>query len=220
MSPRKKSWRRYLPHLTGVLVVVLVALGLVHFVKSMLKPLPQQKKMVREFTLIAPPPPPPQEIVKLPEPEVEEEVQLDDPQPLEEDMPDPMADDAPMGEDLALDAEGVAGGDSFGLLARKGGRDLIGSSGSLYTWYATTIQADILGYLSEDTEFRKREYSVKVQLWVDQTGRIKRTRLRSSTGDKALDKQLLSALEKMEGFSEKPPEDLPQPINIQVTSRI
>jgi protein TonB len=220
MSPRKKSWRRYIPHLIGVGIVLLVGIGLITFVKNMLEPLPVQKKVVREVTLIAPPPPPPPKVEEIPEPEIEEEVQIDEPEPLQEEVPDPMADDAPIGEDLALDADGVAGTDAFGLLAKRGGRDLISSGGSLFSWYASSIQADILDYLSENTEIRKREYSVRIQLWVDRSGRLQKTRLKESTGDEVLDKQLLSALNGIDSFSEKPPEDLPQPINIRVTSRI
>jgi protein TonB len=220
MKPRKKSWLRYIPLFIGVMVVGAVGVGLVLFVQSMMQPAPAQKKMIRTVTLVQPPPPPPPpKVEKPPEPEIEEEVEIDEPEVMDE-MPEDIADDTPVGEDLALDAEGVAGGDVFGLLAKKGGRDLIGSGGGLHAWYANTIQSDILDYLSENTEIRKRQYTVKVKLWVDKAGRIRRSKMLGSTGDRELDKQLKAALDEMKRFSEAPPEDLPQPIYLKVTSRI
>jgi TonB family protein len=220
MSNTRKRLSRYTPHFIGLGVVLAVAYGLVLFVANMMEPIPVQKKIVREVTLIAPPPPPPpKQIEEPPEPEIEE-VEIDEPEPLPEEMPDPIADDTPVGEDLALDADGVAGGDAFGLLAKRGGRDLINSSSGIFSWYASSVQADILELLSENTEIRKREYSVRIQLWVDSAGRLTETRLKESTGDRALDKMLITALRKIETFSESPPKDLPQPINVRVTSRI
>jgi outer membrane biosynthesis protein TonB len=219
MSSSISKTKKYLPHLLGVIVVVSVGIGLVAFVKSMLTPLPEQKKMIRQVTLIQPPPPPPK-LDKPPEPEIEEEVEIEEPEPIEDEIPEPLADEAPLGEDLALDADGVAGSDAFNLLAKKGGRDLISSTGSVYGWYASSIQSDILDFLSEDTEIRKREYSINIQLWIDRAGKIRKSKLNGTTGDKLLDKSLLMALKSIKRFSEKPPDNLPQPINIQIRSRI
>ncbi|MDT8383292.1 MAG: energy transducer TonB [Gammaproteobacteria bacterium] len=216
----KKSWKRYAPGIIGGLLVTLVAVSLVMFVKNMLDKPVSTKKMVQQITLIQPPPPPPK-LENPPEPEIKEEVEVPEPEITPEDMPDPMADDAPMGEDLALDAEGVAGGDSFGLLGRKGGRDLIGSGGhDPFAWYATSIQGDILDFLSEDADIRKLQYSIKVSLWLDTSGKIKRTKLLDSTGDRKMDERLKMALGRLEQLREKPPVGLPQPVNLLITSKI
>ena len=215
----KSFWLRNAPIIIGVFSVVVVAVGLIIFVKSMLVTPPPGKKMVQQITLIQPPPPP--KIEKPPEPEVKEEVKLNEPEPTPEDAPDPTADDTPMGDDLALDADGVAGGDVFGLLGKKGGHDLIGSGGeSPFAWYAASIQSDIVDYLSDHTDIRKKRYSVKVRLWIDNSGRIKRSELLTSTGDKQMDITLAMALKKMKPLRDKPPQDLPQPVNLQITSRI
>lgn len=215
---RKNDFKRFAPVVAGGLVVVLVGAGLIAFVKSMLETPPQTKKMVQQITLIQPPPPP--KIEKPPEPEIKEEVKLDEPEPVPDEAPDPMADDTPMGEDLALDAEGVAGGDAFGLLGKKGGRDLIGSNGSAFAWYASSVQSDILDYLSEVNDVRKQRYSVGVWLWLDDGGGIRRVELKGTTGDKSIDASLKTALAGIDRVREKPPDGLPQPIRIRITSRI
>lgn len=214
----KNIWIRKAPVILSGLLVSVVGAGLIFFVQSMLEKPPQGKKMVQQFTLIKLPPPP--KIEKPPEPEIKEEVKLDEPEPTPEDAPDPLADDAPVGADLALDADGVAGGDSFGLLGKKGGRDLIGSGGNdPFAWYALSIQGDLVDFLSEDPNLRKLEYSIKVSLWLDMTGKVKRTKLLSSTGDREMDKLLSHALVKIAQFRDEPPAGLPQPVNLLITSR-
>ena len=45
---------------------------------------------------------------------------------------------------LGVDAEGSAGGDAFGLAARRGGADLIGGTGSApYAWYTNRMRDEI-----------------------------------------------------------------------------
>jgi len=216
----KKNWKRYAPNIIGGLLVTLVAIGLIAFVQNMLNKPVSTKKMVQQITLIQPPPPPPK-IEKPPEPEIKEEVNVPEPEDTPEEMPDPMADDTPLGDDLALDAEGVAGGDAFGLLGKKGGRDLIGSGASNpFAWYAASIQGDILDFLSEDTDIRKLQYSIRVSLWLDKSGKVKRAKLLGSTGDRKMDKRLKLALGKLEQLHDKPPDGLPQPVNLLITSKI
>jgi len=214
----KNTWLRNAPVIIGELVVVAVGVALIVFVKSMMVAPPPTKKMVQQISLIQPPPPP--KVEKPPEPEIKEEVKLDEPEPTPDEAPDPMADDAPMGEDLALDADGVAGGDAFGLLGKKGGRDLIGSSGGAFAWYASAIQSDIQDFLSDQGEVRKKRYSVVVRLWIDNSGGIRRFELQDSTGDKTMDDSLKTALAGIDRLREKPPDDLPQPVRIRITSRI
>src|SRR5512134_2417325 len=83
------------------------------------KPAPA-KMVVQEVKILrAPPPPPPEE----PPPPPPEEVDVPEPEP----QPEPTPSDEPPPGELGLDAEGAAGSDGFGLAARPGGRDLVGS---------------------------------------------------------------------------------------------
>jgi protein TonB len=216
---KKNIWLRRAPILIAGVVVIGVTVSLIAFVKSMMVAPPPSKKMVQQISLIQPPPPP--KVEKPPEPEIKEEVKLEEPEPTPEEAPDPMADDAPMGDDLALDAEGVAGMDGFGLLAKKGGRDFIGvNGGGVYAWYASAVNSDVLDYLSEVNEVRKQRYAVDVWLWVDGNGAIHRFELKGSTGNHALDASLKTALAALDRLREKPPDGLPQPVRIRITSRL
>src|SRR5262245_1063784 len=71
--------------------------------------------------IVRPPPPPPSE--PPPPPPPEEKIQ----EVLQQDTPEPAPSDDAAPEQLGLDAEGTAGGDAFGLAARRGGSDLVGT---------------------------------------------------------------------------------------------
>src|SRR5262249_32779612 len=132
-----------------------------------------QKKVVQEIHVIRPPPPPPEE--PPPPPPPEEKVDVPEP----EQPPDP-TEAPPPGEQLGVDAEGAAGADGFGLAARPGGRELLGSGGSAYAWYAGLLKNEILGHLQDDVEARKGSYSVLIRVWVRNDGVIERVKLMQS----------------------------------------
>jgi len=146
-----------------------------------------------------------------------EEVETpDEPEPAPEDIADS---EAPPADDLGLDAEGVAGSDGFGLQARKGGRGLIGGGGSRFGWYAGILKNDIHAALSKVDEVRKDRYSVVLRIWVAADGRVDRSEIVRGTGNDELDATLEAALQRELRLSEAPPQDMPQPIKIRITSR-
>lgn len=205
---------RYLPATVLVVVVLGLAGGAFALVRGFLQggggaP----KKVVQEIQIIRPPPPPDLP-PPPPPPPPEEEVDIPEPEP------DPVAnDDAAPAEQLGLDAEGGAGGDSFGLLGRKGGRDLLGSGGSAFSWYAGLLKSEILDQLSEVHAARSGAYSVVVKVWVRSDGSIERIRLAQSTGDRERDSAIESALARMDRISQGPPADMPQPVSLKIVSR-
>jgi protein TonB len=172
------------------------------------------KKVVQEIRIIRPPPPdtPP----PPPPPPPEEEVDV--PEPQDEPEPTP-SDEPPPSQILGLDAEGTAGGDGFGLAARKGGRDLLASGSGAYTWYAGLIKNEILDKLSEERQARSGSYSVLVRVWVRADGTIERIKLAQSTGDRERDKAIESALSNIDRVSQGPPASMPQPISLRIVSR-
>ena len=221
MTIQKSHWLRYLPRLIAGGVLLSVTLGMVIFVRHMLSgDVPHGKKTVQQITLLQPPPPPPPPPKieeKPPEPEVKEEVKQEPPEPQEQDA----ADEPPPGADLGLDAEGGAGGDAFGLVGKKGGRDLIGGGGgSRFGWYSTIVQRDILDLLGDVARVRSQRYSVMVKLWINAEGRVTRAELLSSSGNKEVDHSLTTALADLHQLSERPPDDLPQPVKLRITSRL
>src|SRR5882762_6880328 len=65
-------------------------------------------------------------------------------EPLPQDEPPPSPDNTPAPTpQLGLDAEGSAGGDSFGLAARQGGSDITGTGGAVFAWYTGKLKTAI-----------------------------------------------------------------------------
>ncbi len=151
-------------------------------------------------------------------PEEEEVVELEEPDPGPDSAPQDMA---PM-DALGLDATGVAGGDAFGLLARRGGRDLLASGGDSCAWYETVLNAELGEYLlpllNSRSGLRRDAYSVVLRLWLDADGRVDRYRV-SSTGNTELDFEIDAALAEFEAVDTPPPADLPQPVRIRLSCR-
>lgn len=206
---------RFLPLFALGLAVIVATAGLVWLMRSVLSGTPApQKQLVQEVRIIRPPPPP--ETEPPPPPPPEEEVDVPEP----ESQPDPTpSDEPPPGEQLGLDAEGTAGGDGFGLVGRKGGRDLLASGGSAYAWYADLVKGEILSRLEDETVARRGSYSVVVRVWLSSDGTIERYRLAQSTGDPQRDRAIEQALGRVGRISRAPPPDLPQPVNLRIISR-
>lgn len=196
----------------GVLVLVLTGAAAALIERMSGTAAPQQPR-VQQISVVLPPPPPPPQIE---EPPPEEEMTIEEPE-LE-----PMADDSssePPGDALGLDADGVAGTDGFGLQARKGGRSLLGGADP-YAWYAGVLQRELQTVLSNDERIRGLgEYAVVVSIHLSEDGRIRDSQLLSGSNNPALDAALRNALSAGVRLSQEPPEDLPQPIRLRISSR-
>ena len=175
-------WKKRLPKLFGLTFVLLVAVGVILLINNFMESKPNAvKNKVQQITLVKPPPPPPPppKIERPPEQKIEQELDIPEPESMEE-IPDAM-DEPPAGELLGLDADGAAGADSFGLIGRKGGRGLLGGAGDPVVMYASQIQRLIEDALTESDELRKTSYSVVVKIWVDDSGNIYKVKLDTST---------------------------------------
>ncbi len=209
------SLRGYLP-VIAISLAVIAFVGVVAWliVSSMGDSGQPTKKLIQQVQIIRPPPTPE---TPPPPPEPEE---VDVPEPEEPEPEVAEADEPPAGDQLGLDAEGVAGGDGFGLLGRKGGRDLLGTSGDQYKWYGQILKNDLIDRLAEIRDIRRDRYSVVVRLWLAADGRIERFSVVTSTGDDQLDRDLVVALKSLDRVSEVPPAGLPQPVRLRIVSRI
>jgi protein TonB len=214
VAHKKHPVLKHLPAAIGVLLVLGVVLGLVKMVKGLQDKDEKPAREVPQIVQIVRPPPPPE---APPPPPPEEEVE----EPLPQDTPEPEpADEAPPGAELGLDAEGVAGGDAFGLAARKGGSDIIGGGGgAAFAWYTGLIKDGILDALSEDERVRKGNYKLTVRVWLAQDGRVERIALVDSTGNAQLDAAVEQALGRMRRVREAPPLEMPQPVTLRIVSR-
>jgi len=214
MTKSKAQRRRYLVVIALGLVVSGLGAGAVALVRGFLNSAPPpNKKVVQEIHVIRPPPPPP-DLPPPPPPPPDEKV-IPDPQ-----KPDPTpSDEPPPSAQLGLDAEGGAGGDAFGLVGHKGGRDLLASGGSAYAWYTQMLTNEIQEQLSTEKKARHGKYSVTVRVWVRDDGTIDRVRLMQSSGDLERDHAIETALEKIPRLSQAPPADMPEPISLRIVSR-
>jgi TonB family protein len=200
------------------LVVTLAGGGVYWMVRSFLNSAPHPaKQVVQEIHVIRPPPPPP-DTPPPPPPPPEEKVEVHENQP----EPDPTpSNEPPPSEQLGLDAEGGAGGDAFGLVGNKGGRDLLaGPGGSAFRWYESVIKSEILERLQDDKDARKGAYSAKVNIWLRQDGTVERVSLVESSGDKTRDKAIEADISRITRMSQPPPAGMPQPIKVNIVSRL
>ncbi len=188
--------------------LTLLLVGVVYAIVSnfLSGPPPKIRQVVHQISLLPPPP----QIEQPPQPQIKEEVNISEPQPVAQD-------DAPPPGDLGLDADGN-GSDGFQLSARKGGRDLLGAGGP-FAWYTSRIQDSIKKVLSANKKARTANYDVQIKLWLKQDGSVERFELTDSTGNADLDQSIKLALSKVEPLGSELPADLKQPVRLRIVSR-
>jgi protein TonB len=198
----------------GTVAVTTLGVGAIALVRSFLQSTPAApKQLVQQIQLIRPPPPPPD--LPPPPPPPEDKVDVTDPQ----EKPDPTpSNEPPPGEQLGLDAAGSAGGDEFGLAARKGGRDLLASGGSAYVWYAGLLKNQILDQLNSEKHARTGSYSVVLRVWIRNDGTVDRVRVEQSSGSRERDQAIEAAVSRISRLPQAPPADMPEPISLRIVS--
>ena len=203
-----------MPLLAGTAIVVIVVAVLIWIVYSMLqeKKASPQRQVAQIVKLVRPPPPPAE---PPPPPPPEEKIE----EPLQQETPEPTPpDESSPAEQLGIDAEGVAGGDGFGLAARRGGSDLVGGGRAMFAWYTGRLKDAILNLLSDDERIRKGKYQVTVRVWVGTDGKVERVKLQSTSGNSELDAAIENVLQKMDRM-EQPPLEMPQPVTLRIVSK-
>jgi periplasmic protein TonB len=214
MAGNRKQ-RRTLRLLAVAVVTLLLVGGFVSFVQKMMNSKSSKSgRQVQIVQIIRPPPPPPPDQPPPPPPEkTQQQLPKDEPEPT------PKEDEQAPPAALGLDADGSAGGDAFGLAARRGGSDLIGGNGTAaFAWYTNRLKDQIVEKLSADGHFASKKFSIAVHVWIDPDGRVKQVKLVSTTGDKELDQRIEAALESLPRLSEAPPLEMPQPVDLKIVS--
>jgi periplasmic protein TonB len=210
--------RRLVTRLFGGAVAVLLICAFVWFVGKMmsLKTTKPDRK-IETVQIIRPPPPPPPDQPPPPPPEKT-------PEQLPKDEPEPKPDQpqqAPLQQPLGLDADGSAGGDAFGLAARRGGSDLVGGTGTApFAWYTTRITDAIRERLSSLECAKAAKGSLSFHLLLEASGKIKQVQLATTTGNSKVDQCIDGALTSMPPMSDPLPPGMPEQVNIKVVARI
>jgi outer membrane biosynthesis protein TonB len=184
----------------------------------------KQRRQIQMVTVTQPPPPPKMK-EEPPPPEVKKEEVVQEVQETpQEEMDDSASDEPPPGEDLGLDADGVAGFDAFGLKAKKGGRGLIGSGGgdgNKYAWYTRIIKREIQEKVNEIV--RKNggvpDGSVKtlIRIELNDMGHIVDFDIIGFSGDKGVDTAVKKALE-LARIGERPPIGMSKKMRFRITT--
>ncbi|MEL7311213.1 MAG: TonB C-terminal domain-containing protein [Pseudomonadota bacterium] len=181
-------------------------------------PAPKTQKVVQEIALVRPPPPPKKEEPPPPPPEIEEEVDLPEPEATPEPMP---SDEPPPPDLLGLDADGVAGTDGFGLIANRGGRGITDAGGGdRFRWYAGVLRQALSAHLAQYEQLRTSNYTITVRLWLNRAGEVQRVILDESTGRPELDQVIEQALAGLNEIGGRPPAGIPQPVTLRLVSRL
>ena len=221
VKPRGR-WRS----VVGGLSIVLAVVALVWWVVSVIsKPGEVKKKRaVQEIALLKPPPPPPPPKVEPPKvvpPKETIQEKVDVPKP--DQQPDKPPDAPPPGPDLGVDAKGSGSGDSFGLVGKKGGSDLIGgggTGGNRFAWYGALMKERILEAVFKDKKLREAsDYRINVNVWVSATGAVTRVELAAPSDNPELDSAVKAALFNLPPLREGAPVDMPQPIKLRISAR-
>jgi protein TonB len=210
---RKRRPARWVPvaiagggMLVAILLVVWWARTMMSQKAKKPRDVPQVVQLIRPPPQDTPPPPPP------PPPD-----KVEEPLPQDQAPPD-QTPDSPS-QQLGLDADASAGSDAFGLAARKGGADLVGTGTAIFGRYTALLKDTILGRLSDDDRVRKGSYAVVVRVWVSADGSVQRVALVQGSGKRELDSLIEQALTRSMRVAEAPPLEMPQPVTLRIVSR-
>ncbi len=196
------------------------------FVGSRSLRIAEEPQRVALVDAVQPPPARAEEDLKPPPPEEQEQQALADGLDSGPTLPD--MGPSPIDDQLGVDADAQAGFDSFGLRAKRGGRDLALDLGKPDRWsagaggfggYSALIATELKSWLTKDDELRRSNYEVRVRVWLDSAGAVSGCKLADTTGDAALDRRIIERISTACIRGEPVPRDLPQPITVVIRSR-
>lgn len=230
MNKKSNSARIVVSVIAGLAVLIFVG-GVAGAIKLLLSDDSGKRKRQVQMVTLLKPPPPPKIKEKPPEPEIEKKQEVIEQQPEDQPEPDPMEDmaedEGPMDDDLGLDADGTAGGDGFGLKAKRGGRSIIGGYGKAsllrkYAWYTNILQQElrkkINKYMEENGGVPEGNMIAHIQITLDPNGMVTDLDIQRSSGFEIMDKAVKEAL-LMASVSEPPPNGMPRILELKISSK-
>ena len=209
----------------GAVVLALMAWGVYSFV-SKVEDKPRKAPKISLIPTTPPPPPPPPKEEKKPEPPKD----LNKPPPMEQPKmapPAPSADlkmDGPAGDGPSafsagkITSEDLSNVGKAPVVAPTGGGGVVGGGFNAFSFYANLIKGELQRQLTRNKDLREMAYKAEVQVWVNRDGSIGRFELIKGTDDKELDALLTKAIASATAFSAGPPEKMPQPIRLRIST--
>lgn len=203
---------------------------------------PNRQPLVQHITLISPPdrpapPPPPPQQPEQKAPDLHPETARAD--VLVEGPPGPRdAGPRQIDDNLGVAADDEAGGDSFGLVSKPGGREItmVGHGGGggdgeaaqtrvqervvanvAALNYGGALKHSLEGALNTRHDLRQKVYRAVVDLMIGADGRVVSAQFVETTGDADLDEHLREALVATTVLA--PPRGVRQPIRVAVNSK-
>ncbi|MEW6039220.1 MAG: energy transducer TonB [Pseudomonadota bacterium] len=199
------------------LAILALALGSAWWIREQLAQSPHYRMEERQWVKLIDEPPPPE----TPEPEPMEEPPESEIQ--EEVVEEPAEAEAATDDQLGIDEEGGAGADSFGLRAKKGGKDLLqsepsGHRGRTFLAYGGTLASQLERRLMIDSKLRDKHYVAVVRVWISPAGKISQCEIEQSSGSRETDARIVELVSSFTGPLAAPPDGMPQPIRIRIRS--
>jgi len=209
-----KPWQQYVPLVAGTTVVLAAMLLIGWYVYHVIhnkhktdnRQVAQVVKIIRPPPDTAPPPPPPPPPEKV-------ETPIEQPQ-------EPQPDQAPQ-QALGIDADATAGGDSFGLAARPGGKDLIGTGTAPFREYSLRTARAIQDCLSAaEGALNHGSYRVNANYDISASGSIQFLGLRRGTGKSDIDELIVKAMKSIKHceVGESRPLEMPSIQSVEIVA--
>lgn len=194
------------------LLLVLAGIGLT--LKSLMTGNTNPKKTATTVKIMPDtPPPPPPPPPKEPPKEQLKEMKVEQPKPQE--TPQPPADvlkmEGPTGDGPSPFQAGTVTNEYQGGTT-IGGKDQ-------FAWFTGLLKGQIESALARDRDLAKGDYRLVVKVWIARNGKIERFQLDGSSGNAHIDGLIKAALNDIAPLSEPPPENMPQPVKLRITSR-
>ena len=209
-SAKKDKLRRAAVLVTiTVVVLALLAWGVSGLLDGKSKRPPKPPKI----TLLTPPPPPPPPEKKPEPPKEQKEIKVEQPLPKQAPLPQDQPElkmEGPAGDGPSAFAAGTVTSDDVSRI----GKGMFNP----FSNYANSLKGELQRYFGKNKTLRRRHYAIEVQIWVADSGEIKRYELVGSTGDSDMDSAIRQAMASLPGFKQTPPPSMPQPIRLRIVA--
>jgi protein TonB len=202
--------------LAGLALLIIMGFGL----KSLMGGAggPQQKPpKISLIPATPPPPPPPPKEEKKPEPPKEQREAKVEQQEQKPTPPTPEAEkvmDGPKGDGPSDFKAGTVTREDY-----SGKRDGGGGGRQAFAFYTNMLVAHFQDELTKNKKLRTSNYRVSLRIWLARDGTVQRVEMADTTGNPDTDANLKSALAELRAVREPPPENMPQPLRLRITSR-